>query len=236
MNIVLAILLLLQLAAPVAGQSGVITGQVRTSNGEPARDVRVAATPVQAGDAKEGSAPLVSISQTDGEGKYRLENIPPGAYHVLAGLLDRPTYYPAATQPAAAAVVRVTAGATTQGVDFALVRSAGVNVKGRVIRVDGSTAPQQLYMSSNSGNVFMPFNVQVERDGSFAFARVPPGRYSITLSPGFPGAKPLSITVGETDVVGLEFLVPRIRAISGAVVVSDGTPLPRFSLSFTSSD
>jgi hypothetical protein len=139
MSVVVAILLLLQLPV-TSGPAGAIAGQVRAANGLAAANVRVAATPANADATPDGSRTLVSIGQTDSEGRYRLENIPPGAYHVMAGLLDRPTYYPAATQPAAASVVRVSAGVTTQGVDFALVRSAGVTVTGRVVRADGNTA------------------------------------------------------------------------------------------------
>jgi hypothetical protein len=237
MNIAFTLLLLLQLPVGATSQAGAIAGRVRTSQGGPAVEVRVAATPVEAGNTTDGAPTLLSIGQTDSEGRYRLENIPPGNYYVLAGLLDRPTYYPAAVQPSAARVVKVAAGATTQGVDFSLVRSAGVSVKGRVVRADGSTTTrQQLYMNPTSGGVYKPFNVEVASDSSFAFTRVPPGNYNIVLSPGFPGAKPFLITVGEIDVEGLEFFVPRVRMVSGEIIINDGSPLPRLSLSFIGSD
>ena len=141
MTLVATILFLLQIAAAPAGQ---ITGQVRSVNGAPAAEVRVAAIPVSAENPPAGDSPtLVSIAQTDSEGRYRLENVPPGNFHVMAGLLDCPTYYPAATQTAGASVVRVVAGVPTQGVDFTLMRSAGVTVSGRVVRADGNTTIQQ---------------------------------------------------------------------------------------------
>ncbi len=154
----------------------------------------------------------------------------------MAGLLDRPTYYRAATEPAGAAVVRVTAGALTQAVDFALVRSAGVTVSGRVVRADGNTTIQhRLFLSGGSGT-YTSSNVAAAPDGSFAFPRVPPGNYSISLSPGFPGGRPVPITVGEGDLGGIEFFVPLVRRVSGRIVVNAGNPFPKFSLSFTSSE
>ena len=88
-------------------------------------------------------------------------------------------------------------------------------------------------MSGGSG-INTPSNVLVAPDGAFAFPRVPPGNYSISLS-RIPGEQPVPITVCETDLAGLEFFVPRVRGISGRVVLNDGSPLPRLSLSFTSS-
>src|SRR5262245_25457076 len=95
MTSLFVVLLLGQISQLVAAQTGVVTGTVRTLEGRPAIRIRVAAMarPETATDLAGGSA-LASVSETDDEGRYRLENIPPGQYYILAGRIDQPTFYP----------------------------------------------------------------------------------------------------------------------------------------------
>src|SRR5947207_2153873 len=74
--------------------TGTVTGLLLRTDGTPAAGVRIAVTPVP--DPKDAGATgdLLSLSQTDVSGNYRLENILPGNYYIQAGLLDSPNYYP----------------------------------------------------------------------------------------------------------------------------------------------
>jgi len=75
--LLLASFLVLQDARPV----GVITGQIRAMDGLPAAKVEVAAVEIeQYGNLNPATAILVSLGQTDAEGRYRLERVPPGRY------------------------------------------------------------------------------------------------------------------------------------------------------------
>ena len=83
----LAAIFLLHLQIPVDQvQPGTVTGRLLSTRGRPEAGVRIAAVP--AADAeKGGAAALLGISLTDEDGRYRLENIPPGRYFIFAGLI-----------------------------------------------------------------------------------------------------------------------------------------------------
>src|SRR5262245_32317963 len=91
-------------------QSGTITGTLKDSAGKPAVGIRVMAVPrpesfdVLAGDVSAYS----SLSETDEQGRYKLEGVPPGRYLVSAGNLSVPTYYPGIQVMVEAKVLTVT--------------------------------------------------------------------------------------------------------------------------------
>jgi hypothetical protein len=78
-------------AAVLCAQSntGVISGQLRSSDGQPAKGVRVSAMEIPAAGA---GAPtlLAGIAETDDSGRYRLADIPPGRYYITAGFVGLP--------------------------------------------------------------------------------------------------------------------------------------------------
>ena len=97
--LLLNLLLFLQ-GIPIAqGQGGTVAGVLRNASGVPAAGVRVSAM-AQPDSAQElsSAAALVSIAETDEAGRYRLENVPPGRYYIVAGRVDFPTYYPGAQE------------------------------------------------------------------------------------------------------------------------------------------
>jgi hypothetical protein len=63
---------------------------------------------------------MVAITQTDTEGHFKLENVPPGRYVIAAGRLDFQTYYPGTQSLPDATVLTVTARGTVQNIDFVL--------------------------------------------------------------------------------------------------------------------
>lgn len=117
----LALLLFLQGVPVTPFQSGSITGVLTTSAGKPAVGVRVSALarPDSASDALAASS-LAGISETDQNGVYKLENVPPGRYYIVAGRIDLPTFYPGTLEMASGKDVLVTAGAALSGLNFAL--------------------------------------------------------------------------------------------------------------------
>jgi hypothetical protein len=118
MVVTLALLLMLQGApASPAGQPaqpGTISGELRTPDGAPAAGVRVSALPAPRGAIKpsDGQNYYATVVPTntavsDLQGRYRLRNLPPGRYIILASVLGFPTYYPSTDNPDNAEVVTV---------------------------------------------------------------------------------------------------------------------------------
>jgi hypothetical protein len=117
----LILLVILQGVPVPAFQSGSITGVLTNSTGKPAAGVRVSALarPESPTDALIAST-MAGIAETDQNGVYKLENIPPGHYYIVAGRVDLPTYYPGTLEMAAGKDVLITPGATITGMNFAL--------------------------------------------------------------------------------------------------------------------
>src|SRR5215471_15507381 len=134
LHLILA-LLLAQAAVPSQG-TGIVTGRLLLADGSPAVGVRVStmAAP-ETGQPVTDVPTLSNLTETDSAGRFRLENIRPGRYYIVAGLLDAPTYFPGTSAVVDARTVSITAGSTTAGIDFQAVRaSTGLNVSGHVRR------------------------------------------------------------------------------------------------------
>src|SRR5262245_1212332 len=122
----LLLTLLLAQGIPVLpGETGTVSGVIRTSIGTPAAGVRVSAMvpPEVAADAAAGSA-LAALAQTDEQGRYRLEGIPAGRYYIVAGRVDLPTYYPGTADMKQARIFSVVPGGTVSGMDFVMMDSS----------------------------------------------------------------------------------------------------------------
>src|SRR5690349_1156804 len=116
MNVLLALLLLLQTAT--AARPGVVTGQLQTKDGKPASRIRITAVPapppnIRPSDGQNYYATdfnlPASTALTDAQGRYRLANLAPGRYFIVARVFGYATYYPATTDADAATVVTVAA-------------------------------------------------------------------------------------------------------------------------------
>jgi hypothetical protein len=106
-------------------QSGTIQGVLRTADSKPAAGIRVAAVPqTDLAETEPAGPTLSSLTETDENGRYKLENIPPGRYYIAAGRLDLPTYYPGTQSMAVGQAITISAGATIQGIDFTLQQTS----------------------------------------------------------------------------------------------------------------
>src|SRR5262245_2904428 len=115
----LTMILLMQGATGLQSNAGTISGVLKSTTGRPAVGVRVTAMAVpQSPLDAVSSFSMVSLSETDIEGKFRLENIPPGRYYITAGSVDNPTYFPGTMEAARGTIVSVAAKANISGVDF----------------------------------------------------------------------------------------------------------------------
>jgi hypothetical protein len=156
---------------------------LRASNGEPAVGVRVAA--LSRPDAVQDLTSLASfagLAETDSAGRYRLENIPPGSYYIVAGRVDTPTYYPGAVQVIDGTLILVATGLTISGIDFTLN-----NVS--VGRADAALR--------GSPSWIVPIQVRIEGDSRvpvFADRKFPTLRFART------GTSPVDVSLNAANV------------------------------------
>jgi hypothetical protein len=99
-------------------QGGTVSGILRDSRGMPVAGVRMAA--VARGDPLEKAGPMSGITETDTQGRFTLENIPPGRYVIAAGRLDLQTFYPGTQSLGDAAILTIARGTTISDINFVL--------------------------------------------------------------------------------------------------------------------
>jgi hypothetical protein len=114
---VLASIVFAQVAVGAQARTGTVAGVIRAADGSPAANIRVTAMAAEKGPL-DAAATYLSFAASDENGRYRLENIPPGRYHIVAGRIDVPTYYPGTTDRSGARDVLVAADAIVGDVDF----------------------------------------------------------------------------------------------------------------------
>jgi len=97
-------------------QGGAISGRIVSIDGTPAAQKRVVAQAVlERADVALGASMLAGLTQTDNDGRFRLENIPPGRYYIVLDPLDVPSYYPGVTKPDRATIVTVRDASAIEG-------------------------------------------------------------------------------------------------------------------------
>ena len=137
LTVLIHIILLVQ-GIVLPNQGGTVTGVLTTEASLPAPGIRVAVMtqPESPADATSASS-LVSITETDSAGRFRLENVPAGRYYVTAGRVELPTYFPGTLELRAGKIVTVAAGDTVSGVNFSIkdVSDRGVVSINAVLRI-----------------------------------------------------------------------------------------------------
>ena len=200
-------------------RGGTIAGKVMKSNRAPAAETIVS---LVARDGS-GAGPFMSrfSAQTDKDGDYRLENLPPGEYLVAAATEDKRggydirarlrgesqvvTYHPAAIRMGDATSVRVDSGRETNGVNITLVERNTFSVSGTVMKQDGSPLAGATVLLRNKdadlGGALAPGLGQritnTDMEGRWSFSNVMEGSYIATaLSPTFT-PRPMSRRPGD---------------------------------------
>jgi len=212
-------------------QGGTITGILRDAAGKPLPSVRVAAIP-QEGDAAAVMAgqteAMSALAETDQNGRYVLDNLPPGRYYIAAGRLDGQTFYPGILDKKDGKTILVAAGLQVTGIDFSMRnesqgRAAAVGIFIGVggsptmripldVRVEGGSkvpifSPRGMAMLKftpvgTGTDVLLPINWP---DLTF-FS--PPPDYRISVQ-GLPdGFSVKSMTYGATDLLTAPLVIP----------------------------
>ena len=211
MTIALYVISLLLAQQPAQAEFGSLSGQLRGPSGEAAAGIRIAAAPVDAGvPVSQVPVELSNIVQTDGAGRYRLENVRPGRYLIVAGSMASPSYYPAGVTPDDARIVTVTAGQAITNLDFAITSSSVPLIVGTV-RFDDNTPFTSdamplgslliRFTRSGSGqNSSAGLDALKPQPGALVFWGINAGTYAVTVDPLPLGYYVQSMTFGSTDL------------------------------------
>jgi protocatechuate 3,4-dioxygenase beta subunit len=206
--------------------AAVIAGTIRDADGEPVEGAHVVAARRLGGGRVEGA----ESTDTDDQGNYRFGHLRAGSY--LVAVTPTPqswervdhspstetrmtpvlTFYPRAGESAFASAVTLRPGGRRESVDITLLRSPTFRVRGRLVNAD----TRMVLALWGAGQTIEEFGrtTMTRPNGEFEFRGVPPGTY--VLAADGPAAQ---VTVGASDVEGLEVAIPDGGAVRGRVTV-----------------
>jgi protocatechuate 3,4-dioxygenase beta subunit len=228
-------------------RGGVITGKVTDADGSPLVEEHVNLLPL---DQRNQRGPVYSDSLnfvTDDRGIYRMFGIRPGHYKVSIGegndnfygrfgrsrLAFRTTFYPDATDPDKATVIKIEEGTVATKIDIALSQTVqSFSVTGRIVDESEKPVPSVsigLSRIISDANNFSSYDGGVgarsDSRGEFRLENLTPGKYSISISPppeSAVRAEPVTFDVIDQDVTGLLIKTSMGGSLSGTVVI-EGT-------------
>ncbi len=225
-------------------RGGVITGRVTDSSGRPL--IRQAIELTRIGDdGKPQPHPLnhPAVKMTDEKGVYRITSLPEGRYLVSAGItravrmgtqISREAYYPqtfhpGVSDPSQAAIVGVSEGAETTGVDILIAEARKTyDIRGRVVRAETGEPAEgiEIFYSLHreGGGVVGPRSrgVKSNSDGEFLFQGLLPGKYALypqLAADRYYFSEPVICEITESAVDGVEVKLLQGSSISGVVVI-----------------
>lgn len=204
-------------------RASVINGRIVDELGDPIAQTIVMALAWQYGP--EGRRNLVPLSRatTDADGEYRLVNLPPGTYVVVAQssaswpgsssqtggtLAYVPTYFPGALTAASAEPIAMRVGERRTTVDIALVPGRLATISGVAVNSRGEPLTSMSLLSTD-GYADSAGRARIMGDGTFEIPGVRPGRY-VLLAGGANELIRQPVEVAGSDVTGLT-----IRSVSG---------------------
>lgn len=208
---------------------GTIRGRVLGPDGKPAAGLKISTAMGWAASAN-----------TDGEGRYELANLAPGAYQVY--MRELPVEFTVPAYPE----VRVEEGATVEGLDFRLER--GIEIAGRATDQDSGAPLAGVGICCNTAQQpAMGIAWPVVKTG-------PDGRYSLRAPTGKAELRPFGIPPGwrATEKAGwelrrftlapdekahqLDFTFVRSPRLTGTVVDAEDRPVPGAHVLYYSQD
>lgn len=223
-------------------RTGAIAGRLEDANGDPVVGADVRAVRRSSFDGHVALQVRGREMSTNDLGEYRLFNLPPGEYLVVAAE-ERccrshdgrrrsgfaPTFYPGSPAVREARAVVVRGGQDTAGINFTLTQSALAKVV--VEAVDSGGVPLgdrgQATLNLNfPGDVYLSSSMRSARrqDGRLVFDNVPPGDYYLIVSKGVDMEEAAYVDVKIDGDATLKVQTNTGATVSGRFVIQ-GRPL-----------
>ncbi|HEY0873347.1 MAG TPA: carboxypeptidase-like regulatory domain-containing protein [Vicinamibacterales bacterium] len=230
-------------------RAGIIAGRVIDETGEAVSGVQVWPLRQEFFRGRRRMVPAASQATTDDIGHYRLLNLPPGEYVLMAVLRETwhagperqpfgyaPTFFPGTARAADAIRVKVGVGQEVPNTDFALVAERAATISGVVMGPDGAPlAGARISLTfevvgPGSAMMMSAGSATAGADGSWRMKDVAPGEYQLEVStrePGRPGARAsTSVRLQGSDIEGVTLVADHGGTITGQVVSETGEALP----------
>ena len=193
----------------------------------PAAAIRISALPapplnIRPSDGQNyyATVPPASTALTDAQGRYRLANLAPGRYFIIASVFGYPTFYPATTSADGATVITVGADGPVDGINFTVLMPPGGTCQ-RARRHDRrppTRRRKRFSRASRSANCSRLRSAQTAHSPSAIFRKA---RICSVCSRRRQGCRRDPFQVGETDT-RVDLVRPTCAASRGASSHSRG--------------
>lgn len=212
-------------APPPPEAPGILTGVAYDRAGRPAAGITVRLTRSSVEDE-----PTSRTAPTDGEGRFRVEDLPPGAWEVWTD--PEAVAAEEGVPPEAAPLGIRSASATIEsGVEAHVVLGTPapptIRVTGRITAAGLGVAGTLELLRSEGDPLAQTRSVTIDETGRFETELETPGAYFVAItpasSPGRGGAIERIVTIPDDDAFSLALELPPGR-VSGIVLAADGTP------------
>ena len=201
-------------------QEAIITGRILNQDGDPIPGLRVFA---ERRTYPQNRALFQARVMTSADGVFSM-SLSSGVYYVSAMSMDGnggeayiATYYPSAADPAVAAAIPVSGGATVHLADMHLRKSRVYRIRGRLIDAATGAAPQgrvqvSIHPQSPPFSRLASGSGRMGPQGAFDYAFFAPGVYIVDAQPmlapsgveppvGLTGRQTVTVTNADVDMV-----------------------------------
>ena len=173
---------------------------------------------------------------TDDSGNYRLSDLVPGRYHLLAigttELSMVPTYYPGVSAADASVPLTMLPGIHVSNLEARLFGGERYSIVMRL--VSAAPLPDDLrFIVRERGDVFIPtflaLRTDPSQDGHYVVSGIPPGRYRLELVSDVPSQamrQVIDVDIFNQDIDLGTIPIDTPASITGRVILEVDAPLP----------